>query len=244
MNGPLSRGTRALRRACPRRASAVSLIVPLVLALGACAGTGGPPIRDAAFEPAPPEPSVSPEYNGGAIYQPTSNRFFFEDIRARRVGDVITVILDERTAASKSASTSAARGTSVGIAAPSVFGRPVSLGGKDVFSVDLAANTDFAGSGDSNQSNQLSGSVAVTVHEVLPNGLLRIRGQKVLTLNQGSEVVRLSGLVRSADIRPGNAVLSTEIADANITYGGNGLVADSNRAGWLTRFFTSASWPF
>ena len=221
---------------------ALVLSLALPLALGACAGvrTDAPP----AFEPPPPEIRVVSAENGGAIYQSTSNRFFFEDMRARRIGDILNVVLDERTDAVKSASTNASRSTSAGLSVPSLFGAPVTYGGRDVLDVELGGDTAFAGSGDSSQSNRLSGGVAVVVHEVLPNGLLRIRGQKKLTLNQGSEVVRVSGLVRSVDIRPGNAVLSSEIADAEITYGGDGLIADSNRAGWLTRLVTSALWPF
>ena len=226
-----------------RRARAFGLVAALGLAaaLGGCASA---PLDDPAYEPAPPRPVVPASDNGGSIYQSASNRFFFEDARARRVGDIINVVLDERTDATKTASTNAARGTSIDLQGPTLFGAPVTLGGRPVLSSELGASTDFSGAADSSQSNRLSGSVAVTVHEVLPNGLLRIRGQKVLTLNQGSEVVRVSGLVRSTDIRPGNAVLSSEIADADITYGGEGLLADSNRAGWLTRLFTSPVWPF
>ena len=219
-----------------------SLAVAALVALGAC--SSAPRVDDPAFEPAAPELVVPAEENGGAIYQSASNRFFFEDIRARRVGDVINVILDERTDATKSASTNAARSTDVDLRGPSLFGRPVTLGGRELFGASLGGSMDFSGAADASQSNRLSGSVAVTVHEVLPNGLLRIRGQKVLTLNHGSEVVRVSGLVRAVDIRPGNAVLSSEIADADISYGGRGLVAEVNRAGWLTRLFTGALWPF
>ena len=100
------------------------------------------------------------------------------------------------------------------------------------------------GSADSSQSNRLSGSIAVVVDKVLSNGNLWIRGEKRLTLNQGSEVVQVAGLIRSVDITPGNTIQSNQIADASITYGGRGHLADSNRAGWLTRLFTSPLWPF
>ena len=215
----------------------------LLALLGGCAAAPPPPPAT-DFDPPEPQVHVRAAENGGAIYRSSNNRFFFEDIRARRVGDIVNVILDESTNASKSASTQAARGSTVGIEVPSLFGAPATVNGRNVLSTEIGANSDFAGSGDSSQSNRLSGSVAVTVHEVLPNGLLRIRGEKTLTLNQGSEVVRVSGLIRSVDIRPGNAVLSTDIADANITYGGHGLIADANRPGWATRLFTSRLWPF
>lgn len=196
------------------------------------------------YSPAQPEIVISDNTLTGAIYKQTSNRFFFEDIRARRVGDVINVILDESTNASKTASTSANKGSTIGLPNPTLFGGAVTFGGRNILSSDVTASTDFAGSADSSQSNQLSGSIAVVVDDVLSNGNLRIRGQKRLTLNQGSEIVRVTGLIRSVDIAPDNTVYSYQIADANISYGGKGILADSNRAGWLTRVFTSPLWPF
>ncbi|MFK7861412.1 MAG: flagellar basal body L-ring protein FlgH [Granulosicoccus sp.] len=196
------------------------------------------------FTPATPEVVVTDDTNTGAIYKVATNRFFFEDIRARRIGDVINVILDERTDATKTASTSSNKGTTIGLPSPTLFGGKVTARGRDILANDISASSDFTGSGDSSQSNRLNGSIAVVVDAVLSNGNLRIRGQKRLTLNQGSEVVRVSGLIRPVDISPDNTVLSNQIADANITYGGSGLLADANKAGWLTRVITSPLWPF
>lgn len=196
------------------------------------------------YTPARPEVSIAQESNNGSIYKVSSNRFFFEDIRARRVGDVINVILDESTNASKTASTSANKGTTIGLPSPTLFGGNLTVNGRDILSNDISASSDFAGSADSSQSNRLSGSIAVIVDEVLSNGNLRIRGQKRLNLNQGTEVVRVEGLIRSIDITPDNTVKSNQIADANITYGGSGLLANANKAGWLTRVLTGPLWPF
>ncbi|MDH5594565.1 MAG: flagellar basal body L-ring protein FlgH, partial [Gammaproteobacteria bacterium] len=93
-------------------------------------------------------------------------------------------------------------------------------------------------------SNSLTGNISVTVVEVLPNGNLVIRGEKIISLNQGDEYVRVAGIVRAQDVTSKNTVLSTQIADAHISYGGNGMVADSNKLGWLARFFVSAIMPF
>lgn len=218
-----------------------SLVLSVLTVLAACAAPAAiapdfSPTKAISIDPA--------SRVDGAIYQVNSNRFFFEDIRARRVGDVINVILDERTDATKTASTSSNKGTSIDLPGPSLFGGPVTFRGRQILSNEIKASTDFKGSGDSSQSNRLNGSIAVTVNQVLKNGNLWIRGQKVLTLNQGSEVVRVSGLIRPADISPDNTIMSTQIADANITYGGSGLIADSNRAGWVTRIFTGPLWPF
>src|SRR3569833_1548254 len=96
----------------------------------------------------------------------------------------------------------------------------------------------YKGEGDSSQSNQLQGQITVTVAEVLPNGNLVVRGEKQLTITQGDEMIRFAGIVRD------NTVLSTLVADAKISYGGKGTLADANSMGWLGRFFNSSWWPF
>ena len=218
--------------------------VAIVCLLAGNSGCSIVQVIEPDFTPASPEIVVADDSNSGAIYKVATNRFFFEDIRARRVGDVINVILDEQTDATKTASTNANKGTTIAIPSPTLFGGAVTLRGRDILANDISSSSDFAGTADSSQSNRLNGSVAVVVDEVLSNGNMRIRGQKRLTLNQGSEVVRVSGLIRPVDISPDNTVLSNQIADANITYGGSGLLADANKAGWLTRVFNSPLWPF
>ena len=218
-----------------------AVCIATLLGMSACSIS---PVKDPDFTPAEPQVVIHDAIPNGSIYQVTTNRFFFEDIRARRVGDVINVILDEQTNASKTASTKAAKGSTVGLPSPTLFGGKITARGRDIFSNEITASSDFAGSADSSQSNRLSGSIAVVVDKVLSNGNLWIRGEKRLTLNQGSEVVQVAGLIRSVDITPENTIQSNQIADASITYGGRGHLADSNRAGWLTRLFTSPLWPF
>jgi flagellar L-ring protein precursor FlgH len=100
------------------------------------------------------------------------------------------------------------------------------------------SNQAFKGNGSAAQDNQLSGELTVTVAQVLPNGVLRVAGEKRLTLNRGEEQVQLTGLVRVDDLGPDNSVLSTRVADARIRYSGTGQIADQSRQGWLARFFT------
>ena len=211
------------------------------LTLSACVSPG-----HVEPDPTPSIGSQTPKHieSNGAIYQVSTNTLFFEDIRARRAGDVINVILDERTDATKSASTNANKGTSISLPSPTLFGGKLTGRGRELLENEISANSDFAGSADSSQSNRLNGSVAVTVDRILENGNLWIRGQKLLTLNQGSEIVRVVGQIRPQDITPSNTILSSQIADASITYGGSGLLADSNRAGWLTRILNGPLWPF
>lgn len=107
----------------------------------------------------------------------------------------------------------------------------------------MDASRDFNGSATSQQQNSLRGEITVSVHSVQPNGILEIRGEKWLTLNQGDEYIRLSGLVRADDIQNDNSVSSQRIADARISYAGRGALSDANAAGWLTRLFNHPLFP-
>jgi flagellar L-ring protein precursor FlgH len=168
----------------------------------------------------------------------------FEDYRARRVGDILTVVLEEKTNADKKASTATAKNSNIETPAPKLFGRGISIWGRDILDSKVSSKVDFAGEGGSSQSNSIKGNVTVTVSEVLPNGFLKVRGEKIMSLNQGSEVIRIRGIIRPQDISSANTIESQQIANAEITYKGKGMVANSNDAGWLTRFFNSGWWPF
>ena len=101
----------------------------------------------------------------------------------------------------------------------------------------LENETEFDGEGASSQSNRLQGDITVTVAQRLPNGNLLVRGQKWIAINQGKEYVRIQGIVRPIDIDPDNSISSLKVADARISYGGTGALADANRPGLLSRFF-------
>jgi flagellar L-ring protein precursor FlgH len=187
-------------------------------------------------EPAPP-PAES-----GAVYRPTTSISLFEDVKARRVGDTLTIRLAERTQASKSASTDAKKDTSTDTGTPTLLGGNVTHNGKDILENQWETTQEFDGEGSSSQSNRLDGSITVTVAEVLANGNLIVRGEKWLTLNQGEEYVQISGIVRPSDIEKDNSVPSFKVADARISYGGSGVINDANRPGLLARFFMKL-WP-
>jgi len=202
--------------------------------------------------PAPGDPDYAPVYskadfgsrpNPGGIYQPDFSRSLYEDRLARRVGDVLSVVLSERTTSSKTADTDLSKENTISIDEPTILGLPV--GFKD-YSVATSVNQsrEFTGESASDQSNSLNGSIAVTVSDILPNGLLVVRGEKWMTLNNGEEYIRVRGLVRPEDIQPDNSVQSTRLADARITYSGTGEFADTNKQGWLSRFFNTVFWPF
>ena len=161
------------------------------------------------------------------------------DARAFRVGDVVTVLLQETTQASKKAGTSFSKGSSASVTPISALGKTFGRTG-----LEIAGDRSFNGDATSTQQNALSGAVTVMVQEVMPNGLLRVAGEKRLQLNQGEETLRLKGYVRAADIDNSNQVSSLRVANARIAYSGQGSLADANSPGWLTRFFTGPLMPF
>lgn len=217
------------------------LLLSLVtVVLAACAGSRG----DTAFAPAYPEAidAVVPP-SDGAIFNVHASRDLFADHKARNVGDVLTIVLNERTQASKSASTKTAKDDSVNLGAPTLLGKELSVSGRPA-TVGINGQRVFDGSGESSQSNQLSGQITVTVVRRLSNGALLVRGQKWLHINQGQELVQISGIVRPEDIGQDNTVASTRVADARIVYTGKGALASANAQGWLSRFFGSVLMPF
>jgi flagellar L-ring protein precursor FlgH len=212
----------------------------LALLAAGCSAVVGE--RPGQFPPAAPVEPPAPPAESGAIYRPTTSIALFEDLKARRIGDTLTIRLAERTQASKSASTDATKETSVDTGNPIILGGTVTANDDDILNNEWETTQEFDGSGSSSQSNRLDGNITVTVADVLPNGNLYVRGEKWLTLNQGEEYVQIAGIVRPADIGADNSVPSFKVADARITYSGNGVIPDANRPGVLARFFMKL-WP-
>ncbi len=221
----------------------IALPCAVAALLGGCviAGDVRPYPAMAPIQPIMP-PQAAP--TAGAIYAAGPTLQLYSDRRARDVGDLLTITLLENTTATTSANTATNKESNLSIGTPSIFGAPVTLGGKDVLSATAAGKRDFTGKGNSAQSNRLQGSVTVTVVQRLPNGNLVVQGQKNLRLNQGDELVQVQGIVRPADIAQDNSIPSSRVADARIVYGGRGPVAQSNAMGWLSRFFNSGLTPF
>ncbi|MEL7310342.1 MAG: flagellar basal body L-ring protein FlgH [Pseudomonadota bacterium] len=207
------------------------------------AGCGFGPMQRVDYTPPPPVMVAAPPPTQGAIFQDGVDVRLFEDLRAHRVGDIITVRLQESTSASKSSSTATSKGSSADIASPNILGQEVTRDGNSILAATLSSDSEFAGEGSSAQSNSLAGDITVTVVQRLPNGNLMIRGEKWVTLNQGDEFIRLSGIIRPVDIAPDNSVASSRVADARITYSSRGVLAAANKMGWLQRFVQSAWFP-
>jgi flagellar L-ring protein precursor FlgH len=196
------------------------------------------------YRPVLPDASYASTTAPGTIFNPAGSFDLFMDLRARAVGDILTIELVERTDASKESSSSAAKDSSVETAIPLFAGKVPTNNGLPFLNNEAAGSRTFDGSADASQSNRLDGSITVTVAERLPNGNLLVRGEKLININQGEEYIRLQGIIRPVDIGPANSVASTKVADAKISYSGKGYLADSSKPGFLSRFFNSPWFPF
>ncbi len=190
--------------------------------------------------PVAPEPPV---YNNGSIYQQRSISLF-EDPKPYRIGDVLTVILKEKTSASKIAETTTLKEDDLSMAAPSLFGLTPTNNGANMLEMSVVPEREFTGEAEGIQSNSLTGEITVTVVDILPNNNLVVQGEKWFILNQGKEYIRIAGVVRPLDIKPDNTILSSKLADAQIAYSGEGFFADSNNQGWFGQFINGNWWPF
>ncbi|HTC44488.1 MAG TPA: flagellar basal body L-ring protein FlgH [Steroidobacteraceae bacterium] len=211
-----------------------------LLGLGACQ-TPHPPKDDDGMSWAA-EPAPKP--TNGSIYQSGREVALFENPIAHHVGDIVTIVLNESTQAQKSSSTNTNKATSVALPGMTLLGKALTVHGVPITSNSIADTTKFAGEGDSAQSNSLQGYVTVTVQKVLPNGNLYVKGQKWIGINQGQEYVTMSGVIRPIDLASDNSIPSSQVANAKISYGGKGALADANAQGWLSRFFNSPWSPF
>lgn len=221
------------------------LWLALLIALFVLAGCNSAPKRDPEFAAVPPAQIPAAPTGNGSIYQAGFERSWFENVRARRIGDILLVNLVEETEATQTNEGSVNRNNTSSITSPTLFGQGVSIGnGRYDLSQSLQSSTAFDGDGENTQENEFSGSVSVSVVEVLTNGYLRVRGEKRIGMTGGNEYIRVSGIVRPEDIDINNTIESTRVADATLVYVGDGQVSDASKMGWLARFFISAVMPF
>jgi flagellar L-ring protein precursor FlgH len=196
---------------------------------------------NAEFTPLKPsfeEFKIIPASNG-SIYSGSSAGLFSSDRRAHKVGDILTVTLNETFSSSKSVTTASSKADAIGanVGPTGVLRNFAGLG------ASASKTNSFAGSGSAAQSNSLTGFLSVTVVRVFPNGNLEIKGQKKLRLTEGSEYIRINGIVRPQDISATNYVSSSQIAEAQIEYVGAGSLANEARPGWGSRLFRALA-PF
>ncbi|WP_434356351.1 flagellar basal body L-ring protein FlgH [Parasalinivibrio latis] len=187
----------------------------------------------------PIRPQRQPEHYAtatGSLFNSKQVHNLYDDTKPRLIGDIVTVMLEEKTQAKKSASSDLNKKNDLSM-------DPLELGGKAMeigeYNLSYALKNDnkFSGTSSADQSNSISGSISVEVVDIMPNGNLMVRGEKWLTLNTGDEYIRLSGTIRPDDIQPDNTIASNRISNARIQYSGTGDRQDTQEQGWLARFF-------
>ena len=211
-----------------------------VFLLNACS-TYVEEVASEQFMPVIPDETEEERIVDGAIYSGKSKGLFATERKASKVGDIVTVALNESFNASKSQSAATGKTDSFGVTLPT--GLLNDLVGKSAKAADygFGSTQAFNGTGTASQSNAITGLVSASVVRVFDNGNLEVLGQKKLTLNNGDEYVRVRGMVRPQDIGAGNIVNSNRLANAEITYIGAGEVADTAKRGWLSRLVTVVS---
>ena len=238
-------GTGWVKRLAWRHASRLTIAIALFSAAG-CTYMPHKPLVEGVTTASPVKTAL-PEVNGSIFqtgqamnygYQP-----MFEDRRPRNVGDTLIVLVQENVSASKSSSSNASRDGSTGLSFDAMPQMMAGLFGAGRANTAISGNSDFSGKGGAAAKNTFSGTITVTVRQVLENGNLSVVGEKQIAINQGTEFIRFSGVVNPRTISGSNTVISTQVADARIEYVGNGYINESQQMGWLQRLFLKLS-PF
>ena len=226
----------------------------LALGLGGCATAPEPLAHSPEFAPVLPVAVEKPRMATGAIYNGRHSDNFFGRSRNYRVGDLITVMLDESTRAGREQKGSVSRDAKNNVVPSGLVSKienlalPTKILGTTLAGVFNGvklneSNIESSGVGTANQTATLTGAVSVTVVEVLANGNLMVRGEKQLAFTEGSEIIQISGILRPNDVSPNNMVQSRRLANAQISYRGTGDMANASKPGWGTSALLKL-WPF
>jgi flagellar L-ring protein precursor FlgH len=212
-----------------------SLVMLCCVGLSGCAHTlDDMGLRDETlYPPALPVDNPPPPKAHGAIYQAGHEVSLYEDHVSSRIGDILTVRLEEVTQGEKKAKTKTTKQATNTLGAPVLFGSQY-----NGMKFSSATDQEFDGEGESNQQNKLKGTISVTVTRVLTNGNMVVQGESWMTIDQGREYVRLTGIVRREDIEPNNVISSQRVAGARIAYSGSGQVGNASRGGFITQLLT------
>ncbi|MEZ5727626.1 MAG: flagellar basal body L-ring protein FlgH [Burkholderiaceae bacterium] len=230
------------------RIGRIATTLLLAISLSACSVFSTPRVevrttpstQQVGMKPSPAETAsrvqVAPPSNG-AIFQIGRHRSLFEDQRARLVGDTLTIQIQEKTSARQSSTSAIDRSGSL---SGSIGALPfVSASSLGKLSADGKSANTFEGKGETGSDNLFTGTITVTVIEVLPNGNLSVTGEKQVGVNQNVDVLRFSGIVNPRTVLPDNTVSSTQVADARVEFRGRGDIDRAQTVGWLARFFLS-----
>jgi flagellar L-ring protein FlgH len=244
-----------------KRKSSVLFIFVLGLAITGCATSSRTVAPIASAAPVVQAVDMNSgipvkKMTGPSLYHDGSSRNFFQDLRAYQVGDLVTVNIVETSSASKNAATQTGRNSSINAGITNALGWEdklkylTSLGNKNVASAynnsslfNSSMKNSFDGTGSTSRDESMTAYITVRVMDVLSNGNLFIQGTREVTVNNETQHIILSGMIRPNDISPDNTVLSSYIGEAKIQYTGSGVISDKQRTGWLTRVVDYV-WPF
>lgn len=239
---------KTVQRYTKRSIARLGLPALMLLTVFTLFGCATRPNQVSKGEPFPPPQPPPCEAAPGSIW-PGEQRanVLFADSKAKFVGDVITVIIEEQSSGQNKASANTGRQTShtAGIRGFASLDREGSMDKRIVGGYDLggATNSSLSGSGNTSRDGTLRAVITVQVVEVLANGNLAIEGRRQLTINEEDQYIVLTGVVRPEDVSEDNEVSSRHIAQARIVYTGKGIIDDKMRPGWFTRIVDWA-WPF
>lgn len=229
------------------RGPAVLCLFLLTLSLGACtAATESPRPMQPVVQPMSYQEPPANYPNPGSIFNEYDANYLYADSRARRVGDILMINIVETATGTNSATTDTNRDSTSEYGVDVFFGKtalpiiPGQVGGPI-----LATNTkkEFSADGQTTRKNNISATVAARVLRVLPDGLMQLEGVRETRVNNETQYLVVTGLARARDVAPDNSIMSTQLADAQISYYGQGVISDKQKPGWFTRFLDNV-WPF
>ena len=225
------------------------------LALGGCAGQG----QHAAPMPplTPPQQYTEPEQrqaNPGSLFSAAESTELYADNRARRVGDIVLIKIVETSKSKSKADTTADKSATSELGVTAAFGKhtisPLMLGGGPLSGnvgidpmLSTSTTSNLSATGETKRENYVTATIGARVLQVLPGGVLQLQGAREIRVNEETQYMVVSGLVRAQDVRSDNSIESTQLADSKVEYYGKGVLADKQRAGWLTRLLDNV-WPF
>lgn len=221
-----------------------SLLLLLTLLLIGCA-VEKRDIKTAGFEEPYPKPAA--DYSNGSIWQ-SSSAGLTDDLKARRRGDIITIVISETASASKEAKTGTSRSSDMSAGIPNLMGFDATSAIAKYFGdvnkmISINNNSKFSGAGSTSRQENLKATITARVINVQSNGNLMIEGRRNVKVNEEDQEIILEGTVRSRDVSPDNTVNSIYVADARISYSGRGIISDRQSPGWLMNIIDKV-WPF
>jgi flagellar L-ring protein FlgH len=229
---------------CGMAEGARTSLLVVLLVLSACSSLPAPPPR--YIEPKAENAPAARQVAANSLWRDTAS--LYEDNKARRLNDLVTINVLETMTGSGAANTSAGKTSSIGAGVTDFFGMPLSASVNDgrfnlTPSLTAAFADDFKGKGTTNRTGNLVGTITAKVVEVMPNGNLLLESRKEITINKEKQILILKGMVRPDDIGTDNTILSSRVADAEVFFVGDGVLQEKQRPGWLGRI-VGAVWPF